>query len=155
MTISGAGLPAGYTLLIDFINAGDFSSVDCTATPAAPGQSCTPSITGGSPFDFTNLGTPGGPVTGSSAAFAFGGTTSDGAVWSANFTSQFDSPFQTVLAGLGSPGFSVTNSYSGTFTVFAAPVPEPSTLFFVFGGVCLIVGGFRRKRSKISADSGC
>jgi hypothetical protein len=144
VTFLGAGLPTGYTLLIDFINAGSFPSAGCTATPAVPGQTCTPAVTGGSPFDFTNLGTPGGPVTGSAAAFAFGGTTSDGAVWDANFTSQFNIPFQTVLAGLGSPGFSVTNSYSGTFTISAAPVPEPDSLFFVIGGVCLLI-----KRSKI------
>jgi hypothetical protein len=153
VTFLGSGLPSGYTLLIDFINAGSFPSAGCTATPAVPGQTCTPAITGGSPFDFTNLGNPGGPVTGSAAAFAFGGTTSDGGTWTANFTSQFNTPFQTVLAGLGSPGFSVTNSYSGTFTVTAAAVPEPNTLLFVFGGVCLLLASSRRKRSKTSAAS--
>ena len=137
-----SGLP---NLLIDFINLGSYTASNCAASPAVAGQTCTPPNPGGSPFGFTNLGTPGGTPTGSSGAFSFSGVTSDGlATWTGNFTSQFGTPFQTVLQGLASTG-SVTNTYSGTITLTAiTTVPEPTTIVLMLGFL-LVLCGTRRK----------
>src|ERR1700744_2807291 len=108
--------PALDPLLINFIFPGLFSNAQCTVTPPAPGQECTPNglaSTGLSPFSFVN-NPPPGPVT-SSASFVFSGTEGS-SFWDGIFTSQFSTPYQTVLGNFGSSG-SVTNSYSATFTV--------------------------------------
>lgn len=133
------GLPS---LDINFIYAGTGGSADCTATPAV-GQTCTPPNPGGSPFTFTNDNPP--TAIQSSAQWVFSGVTSDGlSTWTANFTSQFNTPYQTVLAAFepGNAGF-VSNSYSATATVVVSPIPEPGPLALTAFGV-IALAGFRR-----------
>ena len=91
-------------LSINYIAPGLGGSSGCSASPAA-GQTCTP---GGSPFTFQN-GSLGGT---SSLSFTFSGVTSDGkSSWTSVFTSQFNVPFQSVLAALATNG-SFTDNYS-------------------------------------------
>ncbi len=132
-------------LQINMIYAGIDGSAGCAAPPSAgpPPQVCTPPLPGGavSPFNLEN-NPPQNNIT-STASFAFsgnlGGATTD--TWFANFTSQFNVPFQTVLAQLGPGGSgSVTNAYSATFTV-AAPnaTPETSSLSMLALGLGLVL----------------
>ncbi len=148
-TVDGAGFanetfvsfdaaPLLPTLLINFISQGVFSSASCLTAPA-PGQTCTPNVPGGSPFNFINTS-----QNTSSATFVFSGVSSDGlSNWTGVFTSQFNHNFQTVLATLASTG-SVSNTYSGTITV--TPIPEPNTLLLVLGAFGVLVGCIRKKR---------
>jgi hypothetical protein len=143
-------------LEINFINPGPFTAAACSANPALAvvGQTCT---LPGSPFGFTNLGTPGQPVTGSSAAFSFSGITSDGLdTWTGNFTSQFGPPpgsttggsYQSVLATLQTTG-SVTNTFSGTFNVVLTPTtPEPSGMLLLGAGLLLVAFGAKRFKAQ-------
>ena len=136
------GLP---DLNINFIYAGTEGSADCFLAPAVP-QHCTPPNPGGSPFNFTN--NHGFFSIQSSANWVFTGVTSDGlSNWEAVFTSQFNTPFQTVLGTIETGG-SVTNTYSGTVTV-AAAVPEPASLSLIGFGVLLIAVGARRRLRKV------
>jgi hypothetical protein len=134
-------LPA---LLINFIFAGIYSSATCGGTPAV-GQQCTPP---GSPFNFVN--NPGGPTgVEATATFVFKGVSADGAAanWSANFTSQFNVPFQTILAAFAPGGSgSQSNSYSATTTVTIAAIPEPQTTALVLGGLLVLLGRFGMRR---------
>jgi len=139
------GLP---TLDINMIYPGTSNATNCTAPPAV-GQTCTPSNVGGSPFTFTN--TPPPTNIQSAAQFVFSGVTSDGlSSWFGVFTSQFNVPYQTVLAAFspGGAGF-VTNSYSATITVTPNPaVPEPGPMVLLASGVglLLISLGLRKRR---------
>ena len=133
--------PALSSLLINFIDAGIYSSSQCSSLPAAVGQTCT---TTGSPFSFVNNPPP--PPTGpqATATWAVSGVSANGLdTWIANFTSQFTTPFQTVLAA-----GSFTNAYSAAITVeTASSVPEPSTVaLMVLALMSMLV--FLRRRSK-------
>jgi len=136
------------TLLINDVFAGIYSPAGCIAAPPAVGQNCTPPVPGGSPINFVNNppAPPGGPQA--TATFAFSGITSDGGTWVANFTSQFGVPFQTVLAQLAATG-SVSNTYSATFTVTAAPVPEPGTFLPLFLGLGLVALFYSRRKARV------
>jgi hypothetical protein len=138
--------PALGTLLINDIFAGIYPTAGCAASPPAVGQTCTPGVPGGSPFNFVNNPPPNAPQA--TATFAFSGLTSDGGTWVANFTSQFGVPFQTVLAQLAATG-RVTNTYSATFTVTAAPVPEPGTFLPLFLGLGLVALYSSKKRVRV------
>jgi len=59
------------------------------------------------------------------------------------FTSQFNTPYQSVLGTLAADG-SVTNTFSASFT--ATAIPEPVTLTLVGSGL-LAIGLLRRKRA--------
>jgi hypothetical protein len=138
------------SLLVQFIPAGDGGSSDCTMAPVA-GQTCTPDVPGGSPFTFVNTQVTlanGSNAIYSSATFDFSGVTSDGlGTWSGIFTSQFTEPFQTVLADLGTPGFSVSNTYSGTNVVITlTQIPEPGALTLMAVGLVLLAAGRVRLR---------
>jgi len=140
------------TLLIDFIYAGVFTSAACTATPAV-GQTCTPPGPGGgaSPFSFTNLeGNQGVPPIESEANFTFGGVTSDGGIWEGQFSADFDTPFQTVLADLAAAG-SVSDTYSAEITVTAGPAattPEPGPGVMLASGFGLILLSLASRRPR-------
>lgn len=132
-------------LMINFVYPGIYSSGGCSASPPAVGQTCTPAIPGGSPFNFVNNPPPGSPEA--TATWVLAGVTSDGsATWTGNFTSQFNVPFQDVLARLAQSG-SVSDTYSATFTVTPkSPVPEPESLFLMLGGLVLVSGSYLKKK---------
>lgn len=140
------GLPI---LDINFIPAGIGGSAGCSASPAVttPPQTCTPAITGGSPFTFTNNPPPS--AIQSTAGFVFMGVTSDGlSTWRAVFTSQFSTPFQTVLAAFAPGGSgSVTNTYSATVTVTPIPgTPEPAAAYMLAPGLGLLLLSLKLKK---------
>ena len=116
--------------------------------PPAPPQICTPQSLGAfgsaadplglSPLNLQNVG--GG---GSTASFAVGGiarniATGETSNFTGTFTAQIPEPFQNLIADVEA-GKTITNTYSATFTVSAAPVPEPGSMFMMLGG--LLVAG--------------
>ena len=132
---------------LNMIFLGVDSPAGCLASPAAPGQTCTPQNAafvsaadplGLSPLNLQNLN--GG---GSSASFAVAGVTRNIATgetsnFNGTFTAQFTVPYQNLLATVAAGG-TITNTYSATFSVTAAPVPEPGSMFMMLGG--LLVAG--------------
>jgi len=150
--ISFDAAPLLPTLNINFIFQGIYPSTNCGTLPATVGQTCTVS-TPTSPFNFVNNppAAPLGPQA--TATFAFSGDTSDHlSIWFGNFTSQFDVPFQTVLAGLapGGPGF-VSNTFSATITVVpnsGVPEPGPMTLTACGLGLVLCSAALRRRSAQ-------
>jgi PEP-CTERM motif len=139
-------LPGLPNLLINFVYSGDGGSADCGLPPAV-GQTCTPLVPGGSPFTFKNDNPPSNIQ--SSAQWVFSGITSDGlSNWVGDFTSQFGTSFQNVLAAFapGGPQF-VTNSFSATITV--TPIPEPESASMMGIGLGLVgLAGIARKITK-------
>jgi hypothetical protein len=135
-----SGLP---NLDVSFIYAGNGGSTGCTEAPAV-NETCTPTNPGGSPFTFTD-----DSASTSDAKFVFAGVTSDGlSDWTAIFTSEFNQPYQTVLAGFDTGG-SASDSYSATVTITAIPtnaVPEPAS--FLLGGLGAGVLLVSRKRRR-------
>ena len=129
-------------LNINTIYGGIDGSSQCSATPSAgpPVQVCTPALPSGfSPFNLEN-NPPPTSIT-STGSFAFSGdvATMPQATWVANFTTQFTTPYQTVLAELGPDGTgTISNAYSATFTV-SSPVPETSTLSMLGLGLGLVL----------------
>jgi hypothetical protein len=149
MSFDTAPLLSG--LNINFIFPGFYNASGCTASPAAQNQSCTPNppITAStSPFNFVN--NPGSLGPQATATFVFSGITADGlSAWSANFTSQFNVPFQTVLAQLGTQGF-VSNTYSATVTVVPlTTTPEPGSPALMSIGLGLVVLSLQLRRRKV------
>jgi hypothetical protein len=143
----------GIQIDLTHIFLGVNGQADCLAAPA-PGQTCTPILPGLvsptnplglSPYNLNNLA--GG---GSSASFTMSGrvinlATGEESTLFGTLTSQFNRPFQSVLADILNPAVgSVTNSYSATFTV--TPIPEPGTESLAIGTLLVLAGyGFRRK----------
>jgi hypothetical protein len=138
MSFNNAGFTT--TMLINFIAPGTSAtgSTLCGAVPAS-GQTCTPP---GSLFTFSNSG-----LGTSSATWALSGVTNDGqSTFIGVFTSQFSTPYQTVLANLAANG-TVTNSYSATF-ILSAPEPDPMTLTACGLGLVLFSAALRRRFSR-------
>jgi hypothetical protein len=137
---AAAGFP---TLNINFIYAGIYSNALCASLPATVGQSCSPA---GSPFNFVNNPPPAPAGPQATVTFAASGVTSDGLEnWNGNFTSQFTVPYQTVLAQLATQG-SVTNTFSATFTLSPAGVPEAGTMSLLGLGLVGLSIKLRRRR---------
>jgi len=139
-------------LEINFIYQGIYPSTNCGTLPASVGQQCTVS-TPTSPFNFVNNPPPAPLGPQATATFAFSGETSDHlSVWFGNFTSQFDVPFQTVLAAFAPGGSgSVTNTFSATITVTpnsGVPEPGPRTLTACGLGLVLFSAALRRRTTQ-------
>jgi hypothetical protein len=150
--ISFLAAPSLPTLNINFIFPGIYSSAACATLPATVGQTCTPPgspANPGSPFNFVNNPPPAPLGPQATATFVFTGVTSDGLEnWQGNFTSQFTSSYQSVLAQLASTG-SVSNTFSATFTLTPAgnPVPEAGTMSLLGLGLVGFSMKLRRRRS--------
>jgi hypothetical protein len=127
----------------------------CGVAPAI-GQTCTPTFAGLvsasdpigiAPFSLENL--PGG---GSLASFSVAGlmrriSTGETSPYTGVFTTQFDEPFQSLLATMATGG-GVTGTYSATLVTPATgtAVPEPATLLLL--GPAVITLYARRKQSR-------
>jgi len=141
MTFNNGGITT--QLDINFIDPGIYTAALCGASPKV-GQQCT---LPGSLFSFVNNGPPGvGDPCGANgcqaeANFVLQGVTSGNpglqSTWAANLRSGFPTgvPYQTVFSELATQGF-VSNTYSGTITLF--PTPEPGTMVFFLTGAGLI-----------------
>ena len=157
--INFLGAPTYPELLADFIALGSGNPSNCTTNPtlATTGQTCTlnstttPNEPGGSPFTFLNTETGTGGCCNSSATWDISGVTSDGlSTWNAVFTSEFTTPFQSVLNNFAVNG-SVSDSFSGALTVTLMPtggssVPEPTTMGLVGAGMLLLWVGSRKRK---------
>lgn len=147
MSFNNAGFTT--TLLVNFLASGIFPPTQCTTTPAAVGQVCS---LPGSLFNFVNNPPPAPAGPQATASWVLSGITGNdgvtggGSTWVGNFTSQFNVPFQTVLAQLQTTG-SVTNSYSATITVTPSQVPEAGTLSLLGLGLVGLSMKLRRRRS--------
>jgi len=145
-------MPALPALDINFIFQGIYSNALCATLPATVGQTCTPGPPS-SPFNFVNNPPPAPAGPQATATFVFSGETPDKqSTWTGNFTSQFNVPYQTVLAAFA-PGGSgqVTNTYSATITVVPTVVPEPGPMVLTACGLGLVLFSIalrRRSRSR-------
>lgn len=146
-----------WSIMLTMLNEGDFSPAGCAGAPGSglAGQTCTPPVPGGSPFDLTNNGSPGGPATGVTISFTFQGIITDSAehtsapiqgTFSTNFSS---TDLQTILADIAA-GDAIVSGANATLTVqSAAGVPEPSSLsLLLIGGVLIGSTLFRPKMKK-------
>jgi hypothetical protein len=132
MTFNNGGVTTVLTLTEIF--PGSFSATQCAAAPAV-GQTCT---FDGLPFSFVN--NPPAPGQASMSWAMQGTTDAPGVTWFGDFTSQFNTPYQTVLGTLLSGGyedatFSATIDISGGSGNGSAPTPEPGTIALLALGV--------------------
>jgi len=146
------------SLLINKIDPGIYTSVNCGSSGLFSGATCT---LPNSPFNFVNnppptpAGTPCGTQCQATASWVFEGVTAGNpgtqSTWVGNFTSQFPlgTTYQAVLAQLAANGF-VSNTYSATITLTpTAPVPEPGTMGMTIGAALIGLGvGMRRLSTK-------
>jgi hypothetical protein len=141
--ITFAGLP-GFTMTLEFIDPGSFSSADCGAPPAA-GQTCTPILpVGVSPYNLSNLTADSSSVSFNVRGFATDGSGDPVSPFVGTFTTQFsDQSLQELLATIEGGG-SIDAAFSANFTF--TPIPEPSTIAMVLiGGVAVVLGARRRR----------
>ena len=137
--------PSVPSLNITYIAPGMYTNAGCSL-PVTVGDTCTPNVNGGVGFlSFVDTST-----NQSTATWVFDGVEvgQPNTIWTATFTSQFSVPYQTVLANIASPTFSVTNSY----TAAVSASPEPSALIMVGIGLGLFTlwrAGANRKRKTL------
>jgi len=134
----------------------------CAAAPAV-GQACTPAFAalvtpsdplGLSPLNLENLA--GG---GSAASFSIAGqmrriSTSETSPYSGVYTTQFDDPYQFLLAAMVTGG-GLTGTYSATLTTpvaDTAAVPEPTTLLLIGPAVIAL---YARRRQRVEGERSC
>jgi hypothetical protein len=134
---SGALLTPDIDFFVTEVFAGVGTNAACGLAPS-PGEVCTPT---GSAATLIN-----GAGGDSSATITMQGlarriSTGELSNLQMVFTSQFNTPFQSVLSTLASNG-SVTNTFSASFS--ATPVPEPVTSVLVGSGL-LALGILRRR----------
>jgi len=147
MVFPAAGAFPGARFDLENIAPGSFTSAACGAAPA-PGQTCTPFPS--SPFNLTNLGSPGGAVTGVLIGFSVSGdainlATLEETDMTGAFSTQINNTtLQAILATIGGGG-SITNSYSANFSTTA--IPEPTTIS-LFGAGLIGLGLLQRRRAK-------
>ena len=121
--------------------AGVGSSASCGAAPA-PGQVCTPT---GSSVTLVNGAGGDSSATVTMQGLARRISTNEFDSLQMVFTSQFNTPFQSVLSTFGSSG-TLTNTFSASFT--AGDVPEPVTSILMGSGL-LALGLLRRRRHAV------
>ena len=130
------------SITLNEILPGVYGQSQCLAGPAA-GQTCTPIIptlispanpSGLSPFNLSNT------QNGSFASFSVLGTavntvTGEKSQLIGIFSQEFaGKSYQSLLAKVASPPFTITSPYSANFTVV---VPEPASWSFMIGGLML------------------
>lgn len=121
--------------------AGVGGTANCTAAPA-PGQICAPSGTA-----LTFINDPGGTSTLTITAVGLAEriSTSEFDPLSIILTSQFSTPYQTVLSAIAADG-SVTDNYSATFVATpVSPTPEPTSLTLMLTGVVVLFLVMRKR----------
>ncbi len=132
---------------LEFIFPGTYTSVACTAVPAA-GQTCTPFA--GSPFNFANT-----TATSSTASFQVKGVIQHGTDFSdfiGTYSTQFAGVnYQQVLSTILAGG-TVDSSYSANFIASSA-VPEPSTIWLFGSGLAILATTSLRRRWRMEKQS--
>ena len=141
---------ANIDIIMTQLVPGSFSSAQCLVAPAA-GQTCTPSIPGGSAIELSNSSNGAGGLN-ARAAFnvqvqAVNKTTGEVSTGVGNFSADFSgTSYQALLATINAGGV-VTSGHHGDFTITFAAVPEPSTYSLAgLGGLLVLLGrlGIRR-----------
>jgi hypothetical protein len=136
---SGALTVSDIEFFVTEVFGGVGNAADCGSVPA-PGEICTPM---GSAVTLVNGAGGDSSATITMQGLALRISTGELSNLQVVLTSQFNTPFQTVLGTLASDG-SVTNTFSASFS--ATPVPEPVTSILVGGG--LLALGFLRRRKR-------
>jgi len=138
--------PTQAALLIDYIYPGTGGTAGCSAAvnlTAIPAQTCT---LPGSPFTFTNAHNGD-----STATFTFAGTVTGNPneIWSAQFSANFLTPYQTIVQSfISNPTTATaTDTFAGTLDVTVSTVPEPGT-FMLIGLGLLGIGAASKKFRK-------
>jgi hypothetical protein len=134
-------------VLTKLIPGGD-SSTNCAAAPAA-GQTCTPPIPGGSPFELSNSSNGEGGfnthVDFNVDVEAINLTTGETSNGEGTFSTDFsDTDYQQLLATIAGGG-TVTSGDHGDFTIIFSATPEPTSSALMGGGLLLVAAALRRK----------
>jgi hypothetical protein len=132
----------GFTFNLQQVFAGVFASASCSASPAAPGQICTPA---GTAFNLVNLS-----ANSSTASFRVGGTVMNGggtSNFTGTFTTQFDNQNfqQASAAALSATG--LQTAFSAQLTATSSVVPEPSSYLLMATGLVALGGVVVRRRN--------
>jgi hypothetical protein len=138
-TSSGALTTPDIEFFVTEVFPGVGNAADCGSIPA-PGEICTPM---GSAVTLVNGAGGDSSATITMQGLALRISTGELSNLQVVLTSQFNTPFQSVLGTLGSDG-SVTNTFSASFS--ATPVPEPVTSVLVGSGLFAL--GFLRRRKR-------